>query len=519
MGYGYLSPEENVAAREGKNHVILKDVLIEAVQRINDVGARTARAVYHDLVQIQDNERFTQVLRGDLSRSVPGQSTKKTIRVIDFLDVSRNTFTVTHQFKVEAERNRIPDLVCFVNGIPLVVIEAKSPFFVKSKSGQAFDQIKQYERDIPRLFYSNLMSIITDGEFLLYGATHATSPFWSHWRDPWPHTDSDFTNPLAKGYTCLLGPARLLDILAHFVVFDTDQNQTVKKICRYQQYRAVNKIVDRVLENRKPGERQGLIWHTQGSGKSLTMVFAALKLKTHLTLDVPALESPNILVLTDRIDLDEQISKTFVNCGVRNPDRIGGKLVSSADPEVEEPADGPVKNQRELVTRIHGDLHGLTLLSTIFKFEGSRKPVTHSANWILLVDECHRTQEKDLGAYLRATFPDAHFFGFTGTPIKKTDKDTYRNFSPPEEAYLDKYGIDDAVRDGATVPIIYTSRMVNWHVDPNRLDTQFNNWFIDMPVEQQQKIKQAGLTFSTVLKHGGRVRAISHDLWDHFKGH
>jgi len=518
LGYRYISPEENAAEREELNHVILQDTFLKSVQRINGIDADTARAVYADLLQITDNERWTHVLRGDYSRNVPGQTQKKTIRLIDFKNAGNNTFTVTSQFKVQAEKNRIADLVCFINGIPLVVIEAKSPFSQKSRAGEAFDQIKQYERDIPRLFYSNLFNIITDSDFVLYGATGAASQYWGRWRDPWPKEEKDFHSPLALGLYSLLEPSRLLDILAHFVVFETDDNQTIKKMCRYQQYRAVNRIVERVLENRPPGERQGLVWHTQGSGKSLTMVFTALKLKTHLTLDNPVLASPNILVLTDRIDLDDQISKTFQNCGMRNPERVGGRLISN-DEEDQKKNPDQVADRGELNRRIHGDLNGLTLLSTIFKFEGSEKAVENSANWILLVDECHRTQEKDLGAYLRMTFPDAYFFGFTGTPIKKTDKDTYRNFSPPGEAYLDKYSIDDAVADGATIPIKYTSRMVNWHVDPSQLDSLFNNWFMEYSPQEQEAIRTKELTFGTILKHRGRVREIAQDMWNHFTGH
>ncbi len=191
--------------------------------------------------------------------------------------------------------------------------------------------------------------------------------------------------------------------------------------------------------------RQGLIWHTQGSGKSLTMVFTALKLKIHRTLSDPSLASPNILVVTDRIDLDDQIAKTFQACGLPNPRQM--------------------KSVRDLHSYVHSGTVGLTLLSTIFKFDGSRKSVENSSNWIVLVDECHRTQEKDLGAYLRATLPDAWFFGFTGTPVKKNDLNTYQNFGANGEGYLDKYSIDDAVADGATVPVRYTSRKTEWQVD------------------------------------------------------
>ena len=277
-----------------------------------------------------------------------------------------------------------------------------------------------------------------DGTTVLYGATHSPSKFYGYWRDPHPRAESDFANELEKGLWSLLEPSRLLELLAHFIVFerDPDTGEVIKKICRYQQFRAVNKMVDRVVEGK---HKRGLVWHTQGSGKSLTMVFAALKLKHHHTVSSEQLDYVNLLVLTDRIDLDDQIAGTFVATGLPNPVSVGS-----------------ISELRSLVS---SGVDGQTLLSTIFKFEVSKTVIPNSDRWIVMVDECHRTQEKDLGATLRATLPDATFFGFTGTPIKKNDKDTYQNFGIVGEGYLDKYGIDDAVRDNATVPIYYTRRL------------------------------------------------------------
>jgi type I restriction enzyme R subunit len=157
------------------------------------------------------------------------------------------------------------------------------------------------------------------------------------------------------------------------------------------------------------------------------------------------------------------------------------------------------------------------LLSTIFKFQGSKTAIPNSDNWIVLVDECHRTQEKDLGAYLQATLPDARFFGFTGTPIKSDDKDTYARFSVQGEGYLDKYGIDDAVRDGATVPILYEGRKTDWSINAAELDILFDRWFVDLPDDKLKDLKSKGLTLATLAKHPERVRLIAVDIWEHFK--
>jgi len=496
MGWQALSPADALAMRQEENRVILKPVLVEALRDLNGIGLNDAEAIYADLATRSDNEQWQKDLRGNYSRRLEGAKQDQAITLIDFKQPGRNRYHVVRQFRIAAQRPRIADIVLFVNGIPLVVIEAKSPLKTTAKAEEAFEQIKQYERDIPRLFASNAFNIVTDGIATLYGATGASSQFYAPWPDAWPRTPADFPDDLNKDLWCLCEPSRLLDLLAHFIVFETDPEtgRKIKKVCRYQQFRAVNKATDRVAEGE---HRKGLIWHTQGSGKSLTMVFLALKLKTHLTLEAANLANPNILVLTDRIDLDDQISKTFVGCGLPNPTQCGS-----------------VTALREAVNR---GGNGQILLSTIFKFAGSKEPIPNSANWIVLVDECHRTQEKDLGAYLQATLPDAHFYGFTGTPIKSTDKDTYARFSIAGEGYLDKYGIDDAVRDGATVPILYEGRKADWAINEAEIDILFDRWFVDLPNDKRDELKRKGLTLATIAKHPERIRLIALDIWEHFK--
>ena len=496
MGWQALSPAAALAMREEENRVILKPVLIDALRELNGIGAEDAEAIYNDLATLSDNEEWQRKLRGGYSRRLTGENRDSPITLIDFKNSGRNQFHVTRQFRVAAQRPRIPDVVLFVNGIPLVVIEAKSPLKATAKAEEAFEQIKQYERDIPRLFYPNAFNIVTDGMATLYGATGAASQYYAPWPDAWQRERGDFVDDLDKDLWCLCEPSRLLDLLAHFIVFEVDAEtgKKIKKVCRYQQFRAVNKAVQRVAAGE---QHKGLIWHTQGSGKSLTMVFLALKLKTHLTLDAPSLANPNILVLTDRIDLDDQISKTFVACGLPNPTQCGS-----------------VAALREAVNR---GGNGQILLSTIFKFAGSKEAIPNSANWIVLVDECHRTQEKDLGAFLQATLPDAHFYGFTGTPIKSDDKNTFTRFSIGDERYLDKYGIDDAVRDGATVPIFYEGRKADWAINEAEIDILFDRWFVDLPDDKRDELKRKGLTLSTIAKHPERIRLIALDIWEHFK--
>ena len=497
LGYQFIEPEEHASLRDSENQTIFRPHLVAALQRVNGISASDAEAAAAELIRKEDNEEWTEILRGDFSRNVEGQSTQKTLKLIDFHNPSNNHLAVTHQLYVKAEKSRIPDVVVYVNGIPLVVIEAKSPANYKDKNGEAFEQIKQYERDIPRLFYTNAFNIVTDGTTVLYGATGSPSKFYGYWRDAHPHAD-DFKNELHKGLWSLLEPSRLLDLLAHFIVFerDAETGTVIKKICRYQQYRAVNKMADRIVEGK---HKRGLIWHTQGSGKSLTMVFAALKLKHHRTVESPMLANPNLLILTDRKDLDKQITDTFIATRLPNPT--------------------PVKNIKHLRELMGSGVDGQTLLSTIFKFEGARTAIPNSENWIVMVDECHRTQEKDLGASLRASLPNATFFGFTGTPIRKDDKNTYENFGVVGEGYLDKYGIDDAVRDNATVPIYYTSRKAEWQIDEAKIDSLFDTWFADASDEQLEAIKKRGVKLADLVRHPKRIELIAFDLWNHFKSY
>lgn len=469
--------------------------------------------MFNDLAGITDNQKWVEVLRGDYSRKVPGEETHRTIRLIDFDRIENNDFACTNQLRVQGEVVRKPDVVIYVNGIPLVVIEAKSPINPSQNAFDAIDQVHSAEREVPRLFHSNLFNIATNDITFIYGATGAPSELWSRWRDPWPREAHEFTDETEKGLYALLERSRLLDILAHFIVFETRDGVTVKKVCRYQQFRAVNKMVQRVAAG---AHRAGLIWHTQGSGKSLTMVFAALKLKFHRGITSERLQNPNLMVLTDRIDLHDQISRTFEACGLPNPI--------------------PAESIDELRRLVVPGVMGRTVISTIFKFhwdDPRLKSQVHaqrqaalrelavegSENWILMVDEAHRTQEKDLGAYVRAILPDAVRFGFTGTPVKKGDKDTFKNFGIRGEAYLDKYGIDDAVADGATVPIYYQSRMTRWHLHAREIDAVFDQWFANEPEEKIEELKRRGVTKGDLARFQPRIDLIAVDIWAHYRAH
>ena len=512
-GYRYLHPSQHPTLRPRENEVLFLPLLVDALVRLNGIPRDVAEAIAQKLAGVDDNREWLDLLRGKLSHKVPGEDTHRTIRLLDFDDPTNNDFAVTNQLTIHGASVRRPDVIVYVNGLPLVVIEAKSPLNPGQNTFDAVDQIRLYEREIPRLFATNLFNIATNDLTLLYGATGAPAEHWARWRDPWPMKAEDFADETAKGLYALLEPSRLLDLLAHFIVFETRDGKTIKKLCRYQQFRAVNKMVARVVEAK---QRAGLVWHTQGSGKSLTMVFAALKLKFHRGITSERLRNPNLLVITDRIDLHEQIATTFEACGLPNP--VGVESIN---------------HLREVV---RADVVGRTVLTTIFKFrwdepglksdvhqhrlEALRKmAIPGSDQWILMVDEAHRTQEKDLGAYLRAVLPDAVRFGFTGTPVKKGDLDTFENFGVKGEAYLDKYGIDDAVADGATVPIYYVGRPSIWELDAKLLDGDFDTTFQHLPEEQREELRRRGVTKGDLARFEERIRVIANDIWTHYSQH
>lgn len=537
LGYTLLPAAALASERRGKNEVILRGLLIEALRRINPgLSATDAEAVAERASGWRDNPVWLRRLREGVSRKLAGGEKQAPIRLVDYDDPSNNTLTVVRQLEVEGAKTRIPDVVVFVNGIPLVVIELKSPLNPAQGTFDAIHQIRSLEKDAPRLFASNVFNIASNEHRLRYAATGADTPYWLRWRDPWPYAVGDFASEMTLGLTALLEPRRLLDIVAHFVVFEAHDDKVIKKVCRYQQYRAVLKLCDRVAQaaSAAGGPRAGLVWHTQGSGKSLTMVFAALRLKLHRGV-ATGIGNPNVLVITDRVDLHGQISKTFVACGVPNPVAIDHIRRPVVDGVPWQPAKG-APDKHFLVEELVGDAKGKVLLSTLHKLavgvpglRSKHKKVRQAAldalavagsdRWVVLVDEAHRTQERDLGAILKAMLPDAMRFGFTGTPIKRDDLDTFTNFGAPGERYLDKYGIDDAVADGATVKVLYQARKTEWHLHGAELDVLFDQWFAHAPPAVVDEIKKRGVTRGDLARFEPRIRLIALDIWTHYRTH
>ncbi len=346
----------------------------------------------------------------------------------------------------------------------------------------------------------------TCGERAVYGTVGTPARFFLEWKEPYPLSLEQLGERLGRAPTPqdvllygLLEPRNLLDVVRSFVVFEVDGGRTVRKLTRYRQFIAVNEAMRRIRTARKPSARGGVVWHTQGSGKSLTMLWLALKLRRDA-----AQQQPTIVIVTDRTKLDRQIAGVFTACGFPNPERADS-----------------VRDLR----RILEHPTGRTVMTTIQKFQeitgaggagrgrGSVHPtLSEAANIFVMVDEAHRTQYRSLAANMRQALPNACFLGFTGTPIDKKDRSTLQTFGP----YIDTYTIGQAVEDKATVPIFYESRLPELQIIGQTLDQVFDRVFADRSDDERAAIKQRFATEPAVAGAPRRIEAICLDLIDHF---
>ncbi len=498
------------ALLRGVNEVLEETELRRALIRINpDIAIRPERAdeVIYKLRAIlisvshsglvRANEEFSKWLTGEKTMPFGENNRHVPVRLIDFDDLNNNSFIVTNQYRVHARETKIPDIVLLINGIPVVVGEAKTPIRPSVSWLDGAHEIHQiYENAVPQLFVPNILSFATEGKELFYGAVRTPLDHWSPWRIA---GDSEKgSGPLGLGevgreLTHLLNPARLLDILQSFSVYSSDKKKRrIKIVCRYQQYEGVNLIVERVREGRL---KKGLIWHFQGSGKSLLMVFAAQKLRR-----LAELKSPTILILVDRTDLDTQISGTFNAADVPN--------VVTTD------------SIRELHDLLERDTRKI-IISTIHKFRDATPNMNRRENIIVLVDEAHRTQEGNLGRMMRAALPNAFLFGLTGTPINKADKNTFWAFGSEEDSggYMSRYTFQDSLRDNATLPLHFEPRLVDMHVDKETIDKLFGELKDEMQLgdEEADALSKRTAKMSAFLKSPERVKAIVRDIVHHFR--
>ncbi len=490
LGYEYIPAEKFAELRVFENEYIITPHLLEAIKKINDIDDAVAQSIVREVKKLDTNEAFLLAMRNGINLKDPNTGNFRDYKIVDFDNYENNHFVVTNQFYFEGVTENIrPDVMVFVNGFPVCDIEAKSPTASSSVSFEnAIDQLKRYEKVAPKLFLPNCLNIATDGLKTVYGATYSPKQYFLAWREDPQMEKKVFEEELDSTLFFLLDQKQILDLIKNFIVFEKKKDGVIKKITRYQQFYATNKIVARV----KDGERKrGLIWHTQGSGKTLTMFFAAWKLRYD-----PELKNPKIFILIDRIDLDDQVYEEFESWGGQNLMRV--------------------ESRKDLEKKIKGADRGI-FISTIQKFSELEDIENLEGNVIVLSDEAHRDNEGISAIKMRNAFKDAFFFGFTGTPIDKLTLNTHRNFGEEGERYLDYYSIQQAIDDGATLPVTYEARLSKFFIDEEKVDQQFNELTADLNEKQKELITKKYGKKEALVKLDKRMEAVAQDIIEHYK--
>ena len=441
---------------------------------------------------VRANEEFAEWLKGNKTMPFGKNYAHVSVKLIDFETIENNKFQLVNQFSIRNRETKRPDIVMFVNGIPLVVGEAKTPVRPSVSWLDAASDIHDgYENSVPELFVPNVLSFATEGKELYYGAVRTPLEFWAAWR---VNDGDDISrlmglNNVAAEMKQLLSPKTLLDILYNFTTYSTNKKrQRTKVVCRYQQYEGANLIVQRVLENKI---KRGLIWHFQGSGKSLLMLFAAQKLRK-----MPELKSPTVMIVVDRVDLDSQTQNVFK----------------------EAPNVMPTEDIDTLNKYLVNDSRYI-IITTIFKFKDAQANINLRDNIIVMVDEAHRTQEGDLGQRMRMALPNAFFFGLTGTPINKTDHNTFWTFGAQEDenGYMSRYSFEDALRDKTILPLHFEPRLLDIHIDREKVDEEFAAIANTLDEDAKITLSNKAAKMLEFLKSPERIEIVCKDIAQHYQ--
>lgn len=521
-----LLPDGTVTERTSAFEVVLPGRLREALIRIN--GGLPQNAIDEALRKLESNDAVLLVDRNHRSHDAlangidveyqkhDGTIGYEKVWLADFERPERNDFLAVNQFTVvEGRRHRRPDIVVFLNGIPLALFELKNAADEDADIEGAFRQLQTYKDEIPSIFDCNEICVISDGQVARVGSFTADFERFGPWRTIEGKDDAPRELPqlevLIRG---LFEKRRLLDYLRHFILFEDDGATKIKKIAGYHQFHAVREAVASTIRAVRPGgdRRAGVVWHTQGSGKSLTMAFYAGKLVLS-----PELQNPTIVVITDRNDLDNQLFETFAYC----------RQLIRQDPEQ--------ADDREHLREILRVASGGVVFTTIQKFFPEDSKTEHPlmserSNVIVIADEAHRTQygfrmkvnaktgevSYGLAKYLRDALPNATFIGFTGTPIEQKDANTRQVFGD----YISIYDIQRAVEDGATVPIFYESRLAKIELDPEerpRLDPEFEEVTEGEELSRKEQLKTKWAALEKIVGSEKRVRLIATDIVRHWE--
>lgn len=514
MGYTYISPQDCEKQRGSRYHVLLKDILRGQLRRLNrytyagaenEFSAANIERAMEELDEpltdglIRASEKIYDALL--LGKSYPetvggGKTLSFNLRYIDWEHPENNLFHVTEEFPVESldkRHNAIPDIVLFLNGIPFAVIECKAPHI---STDQAVEQMirNQQSHYIPQLFKYAQIVLATNKNSVKYATAGTPKKFWNVWKEEDENFSKDALSRLVpdrmpteqdRNIVSLLSPQRVMELIRYFILFDAN----VKKIARYQQYFAIKEIIKTIRQKDAKGNRQsGVVWHTQGSGKSLTMVMLA----KYILMELSSC-NPRVVIVTDRKELDKQIAETFAHTRL-NPARAssGRHLV-------------------ELVTGGKADV----ITSIINKFITAERldAKNYSRDVFVLIDESHRSNYGAMATKMRTVFPNACYIGFTGTPLMKREKNTMAKFGK----LIHKYTIRDGVEDGAIVPLIYEGRFVEQKVDEENIDIWFRQTTKRLTDAQKEDLRQKWSSIRRLTSTDARIKRIALDINNHFE--
>jgi type I restriction enzyme R subunit len=511
-------PEIAVSERsEDYARVFLEDRLRQALQRLNPrVPAEALEEAFRKLTRpdLPSLVASNHLVHKFLVEGVPveyqrsdGSLGGDLVRVLDFDDPENNDFLAVNQFTVVEDRHeRRPDIVLFVNGLPLAVLELKNAADENATIWSAFNQLQTYKQQIPSLFAFNEALVISDGVEARIGTISADRERFAPWRTIEGEKLADTKLPqLQVMLEGVFEKRRFLDLIRYFIVFeDAGGGVLVKKMAGYHQYHAVNlALASTVKAAGETGDRRiGVVWHTQGSGKSLTMAFYAGRVVLH-----PAMQNPTLVVITDRNDLDDQLFGTFARCH---------ELLRQQPQQAQNRA-----HLRELLHTASGGVV-FTTVQKFFPIEGEDQHplLSDRRNIVVIADEAHRSQYDFIDGFarhMREALPNASFIGFTGTPIELTDKNTRAVFGD----YISVYDIQRAVEDGATVPIYYESRLARLKLKEEelpKLDSEFEEVTEGEEVEHKEKLKTKWAALEALVGAEQRVALIAQDLVNHFEG-
>lgn len=544
LGYSYvlgtdISPDGEHPERQ-YNEVVLATRLRDAIDKLNSTITQDAKEDALKKVLRTDspnllinNENFHRYLTDgvDVEVRTPSGIRGEKVYIVDFTNPENNEFLVINQFTIiEGSQNKRPDLILFVNGLPLVVVELKNAVDENASVKTAYNQLQTYKQAIPSLFTYNELLIVSDGWDALCGTLTSDYGRFMSWKTKDGKTTADHLQPqMEVMFLGMLNKTTLLDLIRQFIVFEKSDTKTLKKVAAYHQYYAVNKAVEStILASSNNGDRRGgVIWHTQGSGKSLSMVFYSGKL-----IIEPRMENPTLVILTDRNDLDEQLHDTFSNCQQllrQEPQKAedrqdlrkllkvasGGIVFTTIQKFM--PMSTDIEQSSSPSGRGGGE--GTVNEPSVEYIGADIKALSERKNIVVVADEAHRSQYDFIDGFakhLRDALPNATFIGFTGTPIETTDRNTQAVFGN----YVDIYDIQQAVNDKATVPIFYESRLAKVHFEEDEkvtIDEQFEELTEGEELSNRQQMRAKWTRLEAIVGNPNRIQKIAEDLVYHFE--